>query len=472
MRKDPRQLGSRRPSRPGPGGLGVRLGLAVALAAGFAALPSTVLPAAAGELSDVVKQALEQRRDRSREDAPPAAREEVAQHWDAFLTAVIKRAGRDAPEGALRDQLLGLLIDERHQVVALLTDVSIDGPELMRSMFESSWEQLSPLLHEIAAGLPPDAARRYGQFLEAGDLMRAAERLGVARDLASSPESLRKLAQILLGDDPGDPLRYDMAVDPELRRIFGFGEPLPAPAPSPLLKPEPGPGAWLGPRESLVAVADWLVPRAWAAPVPSPPDRPALVARLNTWIPGEKQEVREYVPLVHDLLRLTVDDALGASVEADETAAEVYPTLVIATAWMESCWRQFVRSEDGVQPLVSPAGSVGLMQINGKVWRGLYDPAGLEGDIGYNGRAGAEILWHYLRDFALPAGEHLGKGGAGNLARATYAAYNGGPGHLDRYRKPRTSPHLRAIDREFWRKYELVLAGEQAPMLSCYPTRG
>jgi hypothetical protein len=353
----------------------------------------------------------------------------------------------------------------------MLTDATVDGPELMRSMFESSWEQLSPLLHDVAAQLPEDTARRYAQFIEAGELMRAAERLGVARDLAGSPESLRKLAEILLGEDGDDPLRYDTAVDPELRRIFGFGEPLAPPATSPLLGPnESKPGARLDARSPLAALANWLVPQAWASPQPAG-DRSLLVARLNTWIPGREQEVREYVPLVHDMLRLTVDDALGSSVvEEDATAAKVYPTLVIATAWQESCWRQFVRSEAGVQPLVSPAGSVGLMQINGRVWRGLYDPAGLEGDIGYNGRAGAEILWHYLRDFALPAGEHLGPGGADNLARATYAAYNGGPGHLSRYRKARTSAHLQVIDKEFWRKYEVVRAGDQAPMLTCYPT--
>ena len=56
------------------------------------------------------------------------------------------------------------------------------------------------------------------------------------------------------------------------------------------------------------------------------------------------------------------------------------------------------------------------------------------------------------------------------LARATYAAYNGGPGHLSRYRKPKTSPHLQTIDREFWRKYEALRAGDKAPMFSCYPT--
>jgi hypothetical protein len=441
-------------------------GLATLVMAGLGA------PVQAGDLSDLVEQALEERRNRDDDDAAPRpGREEVARNWDAFLTAVIKRAGHDAPPGDLRDQLLGVLIDERHHVVTMLTDATVDGPELMRSVFESSWEQLSPLLQQVAAAMPEDDARRYAQFIEAGELMRAAERLGVARDLASSPESLRKLAEMLLGEEGQDPLHYDTAVDPELRRIFGFGEPLAPPSTSPLLGPVPqAPGAGLTPLAPLSALANWLVPQAWASPSPAG-DRSTLVARLNTWIPGREQEVREYVPLVHDMLRLTVDDALGSAVaEEDATAAKVYPNLVIATAWQESCWRQFVRSKEGVQPLVSPAGSVGLMQINGRVWRGLYDPAGLEGDIGYNGRAGAEILWHYLRDFALPAGEHLGPGGADNLARATYAAYNGGPGHLSRYRKARTSSHLQVIDKEFWRKYEVVRKGEQTPMFSCYPT--
>src|SRR5690606_10171140 len=313
--------------------------------------------------SDLVQQALEERRARHRDEAPRPGRDEVARNWDAFLTSVIKRAGHDAPEGPLRDQLLAVLIDERHHIVDLLTDATVDGPELMRSVFESSWEQLSPLLEQVATQLPPDTARRYGQFLEAGEPMRAAERLGVARDLAGSPESLRKLAEILLGDDAGDPLHYDFAVDPELRRIFGFGDPLPPPAPSPLLVPSGvPPGASLEPaRSPLAALADWLVPRAWAGQALDS-QRPMLVARLNSWIPGKKQEVREYVPLVHDLLRLTVRDALGSAVEEDETVADVYPALVIATAWQESCWRQFVRGTDGVQPLVSPAGAVGLMQ--------------------------------------------------------------------------------------------------------------
>lgn len=444
-------------------------GLAVAALLAFALIPGA---ARGADLSGLIKQRIEEERGRGKgNDTPRPSRDDVARNWDAFLTVVIKRAGSDAPVGELRDQLLAVLIDERHHVVEMLTDASIDGPELMSTMFETSWTQLSPLLHQIAGDLHPDTARRYRQFVEAGELMRAAERLGVARELAGSPDSLRKLAQILLGDDVEDPLRYELAVDPELRKIFGFGDPLEPPATSPLLGPaDPNPGAQLpGMTAPLARLFAWLFPVAWASTAPV--ERPALVARLNTWIPGQRQEVREYVPLVHDLLRLTADEAVGRDVESgDAAAASVYPDLLIATAWQESCWRQFVRRDDGVQPLVSPAGSVGLMQINGKVWRGIYDPAGLEGDIGYNGRAGAEILHHYLRDFAVAREEHLEPGGVDNLARATYAAYNGGPGHLARYRKDKTSAHLQVIDREFWRKYQAVKAGDAAAMLTCYPT--
>jgi len=70
---------------------------------------------------------------------------------------------------------------------------------------------------------------------------------------------------------------------------------------------------------------------------------------------------------------------------------------VLATAWQESCWRQFVR-RGGQIVRPSPVGSVGIMQVNQCVWRGAYDQKGLLGDIAYNARARAEIVLHYLRD--------------------------------------------------------------------------
>jgi soluble lytic murein transglycosylase-like protein len=440
--------------------------LALAFSLGFASAGSR--PASA-DVSDLVERVIRERSGAG-EPALPPTREEVTRNWDAFLTSIVKRAGADAPPGTLRDELLAVLIGERHRLVELMAEVTIDGPEQVDELFESTWEQLAPILARVAEQLPPETASRYRSFLEAGDLMRAAERLGVARDLAASPESLRKLAEMLL-DDEDDPLRFDEGVDPDLRAIFGFGPPLEVPAKSPLLTPvEPTSAAW---RPGLSRLAEafgaWLLPAAFASG--SPADRSELVARLNTWIPGGRIEVRQYVPMVHDLLRITAGEATTS--ELDSASGRVFRNLVVATAWQESCWRQFVRREGGVvHPLLGPAGAVGLMQINSKVWRGIYDRDGLEGDIGYNGRAGAEILAHYLQDHALRAGEQHAPGGSDNLARATYAAYNGGPRHLARYRKAQTSPHLRVVDQEFWRKYQAVKAGDERQMFSCYPTTG
>jgi hypothetical protein len=70
----------------------------------------------------------------------------------------------------------------------------------------------------------------------------------------------------------------------------------------------------------------------------------------------------------------------------------------------------------------------------------------------YNGRAGAEILMTFLTRYALRKNEHKQIGG--NLAWATYSAYNGGPGHLTRYRAAKPIPQIKRVDDAFWRKYQ------------------
>lgn len=87
-------------------------------------------------------------------------------------------------------------------------------------------------------------------------------------------------------------------------------------------------------------------------------------------------------------------------------------------------------------------------------------------DIGYNARAGSEILMHYYRDYAIVRGEHTKTRNIDNLARATYATYNGGPG--ERYRNSKTTKLLRLIDESFWDKYQKVKAGNELAVAECY----
>ncbi len=89
-------------------------------------------------------------------------------------------------------------------------------------------------------------------------------------------------------------------------------------------------------------------------------------------------------------------------------------------------------------------------------------------EVDYNVNAGIEILIHYMIDYAIRRGEHEQPGGDDNLIKATYAAYNGGPGHLARYRLEDTSTRLRAIDNEFWRHYTTIKADRWPDVSSCY----
>ena len=87
------------------------------------------------------------------------------------------------------------------------------------------------------------------------------------------------------------------------------------------------------------------------------------------------------------------------------------------------------------------------MQVNRITWRNLYDVKALNGDISYNGNAGAEILHYYLTRYVIPKKEDKQPGG--HLAPSTYSAYNAGPGGVARYRSVRQSATWKKLGRRF-----------------------
>ena len=422
---------------------------------------------------------------------PPLDVREVEQ-WDAFLTFVVKRAALDIDDSPLHAELLAALLDSRYDVVEVLTLAEPGARDPVPELFRKAWARLAPVLRDLESELPGSTALRYLAFVTAGDALLAIDRLGPGSGLDISADGLRRFARMVAPEETADPLEYATGVDTELREHLGFGPPLPLPAPTPTptqQQPTPttttttatvpsapvAPPTTLAPAppttsrtepsmpsQLLTQLFEWLVSPAEAAGEP----KNEIDARLRNWAPT-REDLDEYLPIVQKVLHAAAEDAL-AKKPVDAPYSAIFQPLMLATAWKESCWRQYIRRHGKVVTMQSSAGAVGIMQVNPRVWRGFYDTNVLRTDTAYNARAGAEILRHYLVDYALRKKEHTLGGSVDALARATYSAYNGGPGQLGRYRSEKAPKSLRAIDAEFWRVYQAVKGGDELAVRECY----
>ena len=367
--------------------------------------------------------------------------------WDAFLTFVVKQAGNNTAAAELRQALLGVLLDERYDLLDALAPTRPGEPDPVPGLFVKTWSRLAPVLRKLSASLPGDQALRYLSFISAADALEAIQQLGpAATGLDISADGLRRLARMLAPATAEDPLAYSAAVDPELRRLFGFGPPLPVPADN----PDVDLTGWF---------RQWFVGDAWAA---REPDKD-LVARLNHWVPANN-EIDTYLPMVRDLLDVTVKEVL-ADKALEQKHHKLYRWVILTTAWQETCWRQFIKEKGKIKPITSAVGSVGLMQVNQHVWRGFYEVRALKGDIGYNARAGSEIALHYIVDVVLPDTKTTDDE---TIARATYQVYNGGPGQLRRFFRKKLGRGARLVDRAFAKKFKQIKAGDELAVASCY----
>src|SRR6266540_3705387 len=186
-----------------------------------------------------------------------------------------------------------------------------------------------------------------------------------------------------------------------------------------------------------------------------------LASRLDRWVP-EGEELSVYRETVDRLLTVAAERSLDPDA-LDERFDDLFHHVVKATAWQESCWRQYVRRGEVVTYLASRTGDVGLMQINIRVWRGFFNAAKLRWNAAYNAGAGAEILQHLL----IRYGARETRDGLENAARATYSAYQGGPARYRRYRTATAASRGGAVDRAFWEKYQAVAGGIAGDRVLC-----
>jgi hypothetical protein len=365
--------------------------------------------------------------------------EHTYRSWDAFLTFVVKQAAAATQSEALRSALLEILLDARYEIKAVLVADARSGTDPVKKLFVRSWQRLEPVMREISVQAPEQNPVPFLSFMTAADALMALERLGPGAGLDISTDGLRRLAR-LLNDNPSlDPLQFLDEIDPELQNLFNFGIPEDI---SPSGKPQ---GFNLQ-----------LVPSAFAA---------TSMDRLNRWVPNAD----EMEPYAHEIRHLLLEEA-DARIRASKITGEharVFRKLMLAAAWQESCWRQYIVQKNKIVPLVSESGDVGLLQINETVWRGFYSRSKLRWDITYNARAGGEILSKFMVDYALKQQEHKKAGGLSNLARASYSAYNGGPSQVNRYRSRGIPAAQKKIDAAFWAKYQQVNRGDELAVVEC-----
>jgi hypothetical protein len=370
----------------------------------------------------------------------------IEDELDGFLTAIIVYLADGLDDRALQLDLLAVLVDSRQRIAEALAADTPDDP--VEALFLDAWQALRPLLaRQEKFDTGDDIDLRLAGFLAAGDALTALRALGPEYGLEINRDGLRRLARMLLADRaPMSFTPLPLEIDPKLRGLFDMRG-------SPGDSTTSGSG-WLG----------WLIPSAHAAAESPAESLRGLVPRLAI--------LDDYLLLVEALLAHEIEAHLAGNNRLRPEHRKLFAPLVRATAWKETCWRHYVGGVEQPEVIRSPVGAVGMMQIMGRVWRGVYDIERLEDDVQYNVAAGIQILEHYLFDYAVRRGEYEYPGGVDNLVRATYAAYNGGPSHLSRYRSQETPGRLRAIDREFWQHYEQMKTQQWPNVASCYPVGG
>lgn len=425
------------------------------------------------------------------DDAPapaaPLTEQELAdfidiwEAWDAFLVQTLLSLAPHELTSDEREILLEVLLDTRYQFInALLTDTASD--DFVRKQFTTTWETLAPILRRHLGAVGSENPAGYLAFFTASDALAILDKAGPAFDIEISRNGLIQLVR-MLAEDKDILLAYAPEVDPGLRQLLGMGPPIETSGPVFDMEELPLDGTGedaggavpdandgedardeldasgnlsINGKRSLLSVllAAGFPGRCWAAE-PIAPDELELVRQ---WLVSEAN-LSAYLADIRKILGETALQRLSGS-RIPEAHHEVFRHIIYATAWQESCFRQFIEKQGAVTYIRSYNNtSVGMMQINERVWRGIYDPRHLKWDIAYNAKAGVEIMDEYMTRYALPRMQKLAPTDAldaDGLAGAVYAMYNSGPGDFSKYIERRRAGGFRATDLHFREKYDWV----------------
>jgi hypothetical protein len=393
---------------------------------------------------------------------------EIWHTWDSFLVYIIDALICEPLSKDDRQILLDTLLEARHSFVSEMSKKSLTK-NFVREEFIVAWEQLSPVLRKNLGDEPCQDLLSYLAFFTVADALEAFDKMILDLGIEMNRNTLIFLARLLSNGKPVS-LDYQPDIDKKLRKIIGI-EPLPdevsRPRKTTKSKNTANKHTSIRKTRSYLyhALASLFCSTAWAQE-----DNSSIVDdTTKKWI-FSREELDAYLERIKILLHDISDHTLEKSTIPDHYY-ELYRHIVFATAWQESCFRQFKIKNGSVAYLRSYNDtSVGIMQINEIVWRGMYDREKLRWDIEYNAEVGCQIIDLYLTRYALKRMKKLNfKKPLENdtLAQIVYAMYNGGPRQFYKFLKRNKREKLFLSDHLFWDKYMWVKNGEWDNVRKC-----
>jgi hypothetical protein len=203
---------------------------------------------------------------------------------------------------------------------------------------------------------------------------------------------------------------------------------------------------------------------AWAA-------GPPPLAEVQSWL-AERTPASILLPRVRKVLAEAAASQ-QARLDAPANAPGWFDLMTTATAWQESCFRQFQAKGGKISYLLSYNNtSVGLMQVNEKVWRGIYDIQDVRWNIRYNAHAGCEILALYLDRYInkqKPPVNLTTANGQRYLAAWLYALYNGGPSQVKKFPDRAKAKKFYESELLFLKKYDQAKGTDWTTKVDCLP---
>lgn len=392
----------------------------------------------------------------------------IWQAWDALLVHMIDAFAREPLTDEERLILFNTLLETRHAFITEMTAGTLTR-DFVREEFTAAWEQLAPIFRNHMVDTPSQDLVSYLAFFTAADTVAALHEIIRDVGIEINEKSLTLLAR-LLNRGESDCLEYSQDIDKKLRKILDLGD---LPTEKKAIDTKEKHYYGIGQQSLRDHGNDPLWKRitfsvfssAWATDNETETENNPI----DPWV-FSKNHVDAYVDRIKELLHDVTDETMKESSMPGQYN-DLYRNMVLATAWQESCFRQFKVTQGELIYLRSYNDtSIGLMQINEIVWRGIYDPDLLKWNIQYNASAGCQILDLYLCRYALRKMRRLNlekKIDVDMVARLVYAMYNGGPREFSKLLKRSRKEQYYLSDRLFWDKYLWVKNNEWHNVRKC-----